>query len=236
MRAEPPARFITIRFSHYCEKVRWAMDHRGFAYREEPHTPGFHRLATRSLGAHGTVPVLLSDGRMLDDSTAILLYVDEHGRRGQPLLPAEEPARADCLAWESRFDKELGPHTRRLCYYHLLPERDVVLQLMRGAGAAWERAALPWIFPVLRLGMRRGMHIDAAGAQRSRQKIDTLFADIAKHLESGQRYLVGDRFTAADLTFAALAAPVLFPKEYVPGMVELRALPSFPKALADLIE
>jgi glutathione S-transferase len=25
---------------------------------------------------------------------------------------------------------------------------------------------------------------------------------------------VGDRFTAADLTFAALAAPVLFPAEY----------------------
>jgi glutathione S-transferase len=32
-------------------------------------------------------------------------------------------------------------------------------------------------------------------------------------LSTGRRYLVGDRFTAADLTFAALAAPVLLPEE-----------------------
>lgn len=33
-------------------------------------------------------------------------------------------------------------------------------------------------------------------------------------LEDGRRYLCGDAFTAADLAFAALAAPVIVPPEY----------------------
>jgi glutathione S-transferase len=33
-------------------------------------------------------------------------------------------------------------------------------------------------------------------------------------LADGRRYLVGDRFSAADLTFAALAGPMVVPAEY----------------------
>ena len=35
-----------------------------------------------------------------------------------------------------------------------------------------------------------------------------------QRLGDGRRFLVGGRFSAADMTFAALAAPVLFPTEY----------------------
>ena len=44
--------------------------------------------------------------------------------------------------------------------------------------------------------------------------IDRVFEDIAARLAGGRRYLVGDRFTAADLTLAALAAPALLPAGY----------------------
>jgi glutathione S-transferase len=40
-----------------------------------------------------------------------------------------------------------------------------------------------------------------------------VFQEVAVRLADGRRFLVDDRFTAADLTFAALAAPVLFPAE-----------------------
>ena len=41
-----------------------------------------------------------------------------------------------------------------------------------------------------------------------------MFGEVESRLARGRGYLVGDRFTAADLTFAALAAPVLLPPEY----------------------
>src|SRR5690348_3529366 len=49
---------VTIPFSHFCEKARWALDHARVAYREEGHGPGLHRLATRRAGGRHTVPVL----------------------------------------------------------------------------------------------------------------------------------------------------------------------------------
>ena len=42
-----------------------------------------------------------------------------------------------------------------------------------------------------------------------------LFAELGEKLQGGRRrYLVGDTFTAADLTFASMAAIVLLPEEY----------------------
>jgi glutathione S-transferase len=58
-----------------------------------------------------------------------------------------------------------------------------------------------------------GLGINAAGIERSRAKIEQTFARIAERLRDGRRYLMGDRFTVADLTFAALAAPVVLPEQ-----------------------
>jgi glutathione S-transferase len=229
-------RFITISFSHYCEKARWAMDRRGYLYDEDAHLPGFHRLATRFAGARGSVPVLLAEGRKLDDSTDILLYVDEHGASGTPLVPEKEPARSECLTWEERFDTALGPHTRRLFYFHLLKDRGKSLFFLRRVGPGWQKAVLPWVFPMLGRVMRRMMRIDAEGAQRSRQSIDQVFAEVAERLKDGRRYLLGDTFSAADLTFAALAAPVLRPEQYAKGMIGLPPLSELPPVLAEIIE
>src|SRR5438270_7830337 len=53
-------RLITIPISHYCEKVRWALERAGMAYREERHVQGVHRLAARRAGGGITVPVLVT--------------------------------------------------------------------------------------------------------------------------------------------------------------------------------
>lgn len=236
MSSQTLPRFITIPFSHYCEKARWAMDRRGFAYREEPHVPGFHRIITRPLKARGSVPVLLDGGQLFDDSTDILCHVDKQGTAGEPLVPQKDPERNLCLALEERFDQALGPHTRRLMYYHLLQDRQATLQLLRIAGANWEKALLPWVFPVLRTVMQRTMRIDAEGALRSRQAIDTIFSEVAMRLQDGKPYLCGDFFSAADLTFAALAAPVVWPDEYGGGKLALPKLSEFPTSAKKLIE
>ena len=53
-------RLITIPISHYCEKVRWALERAGMAYREERHVQGVHRLAARRAGGGITLPVLVT--------------------------------------------------------------------------------------------------------------------------------------------------------------------------------
>jgi hypothetical protein len=52
-----PAILITIPLSHYCEKARWALGRVALPYKEAPHAPLLHRLATmRNDG--GSVPML----------------------------------------------------------------------------------------------------------------------------------------------------------------------------------
>ena len=44
-----PMRLLTMPISHYCEKVRWALDRQALPYREEGHAPLFHILAALPL-------------------------------------------------------------------------------------------------------------------------------------------------------------------------------------------
>ena len=66
-----PAVLITVPLSHYCEKARWGLDRLELPYREEPHAPLLHRLATRRNDG-GTVPVLVHGSSRFIDSTDIL--------------------------------------------------------------------------------------------------------------------------------------------------------------------
>jgi glutathione S-transferase len=67
---------VTIPFSHFCEKARWALDHARVDYQEEGHVPLLHRRAVARLsGRAGSVPVLVLDGDgVLDDSPLIVRW------------------------------------------------------------------------------------------------------------------------------------------------------------------
>ena len=208
-----PLRLITIGFSHYCEKARWAVDRTELEYREDDHVPLFHWRATLGSGAKRTVPALVMPGRVLKESNDILRFCDEQLAPERRLFPEDVAARAEVEALVADFDRGLGPAIRRWLYFHLLPDRSVASELLTSTGPGWERSVTRTLFPVMRAMMRRGMKVDAAGAARSWQRVAATFDAVDARLADGRRYLVGDRFSAADLTFAALASVLVGPKE-----------------------
>lgn len=213
MHAQP--RLITIAFSHYCEKARWALDRADIDYIEDAHLPVFSYIPLVRAGATRTAPALVTgDGRVLVDSTDILRWCDENARAGaraEPLFPSGD---TDVEALEDEFDRHLGPATRRLGYFFLLDDKPATLDVMGKHGPRWERVLGKASRPLAAALLRRGLRIDKAGAERSRAVIDRTFAEVGERLADGRRYLCGDHLTAADLTFASLAAPVLLPDQY----------------------
>jgi glutathione S-transferase len=210
-----PHQLITIPFSHFCEKARWSLEHAGVAFVEEGHCPGAHRIAVKQAGGRSSVPVLITDaGQVLADSSLIARFADDHAPSGHKLLPADDAARTDVLALEDRFDLELGPHIRRFIYFHLLPQKQQTMRLFEVRTPLRERLAARVLFPFLRRTMRRFMRIDEAGALESRDRMRRVFDEVGSRLADGRPYLMGDRFGLADLTFAALAAPLVLPAEH----------------------
>jgi glutathione S-transferase len=206
---------VTISFSHYCEKARWALDRCGIAYAEHANLPLFSYLATYRASRTKTVPVLVAGDTVLSDSTDIVAWSD--AKQPGALVPTEPAQRDEALALEDDFDRQLGPATRRWGYAQLVDDPRVVPYL--GARVPrWQALGLRFARPLAMRTIKRGLNITPDSVARSLAKIDETFGRVAARLADGRRYLVGDRFTVADLTFAALAAPVLLPDQLDVGL------------------
>lgn len=208
-------RLVTISFSHYCEKARWALDLAGAAYREEGHLPLFHflpvTLATRgaedksgdSVSSALSTPVLITpSGQRICDSTRIL----EHVLKAHP-----ERLRVDSesLALEAKFSKDLGPHTRRYGYHFLLADSKMMRRFFWSLGNKPQAAGAALLYPVYTRAMRKALNINARSAERSKLKVLAVAEEVEERLSDGRRYLCGDDFSVADLSYAALFAPSL---------------------------
>ena len=216
-----PLRLVTIGLSHFCEKARWGLTLAGIPWVEEAHGPGLHVRAVRAVGGRRTTPVLVTPEGPLCDSTDILRYVDARMPAGRALFGPAEAA-----ALEERFDQNIGPHVRRLVYFHVLPVRGLILPIMQAGIPSWERGLLWLIFPLLRGVMRRAMRIDAAGAARSRTVLEGELDAVDALLADGRPWLAGSSFSAADLTLASLLAPLVGAEGYGFGLPAVEALPS----------
>jgi glutathione S-transferase len=181
----------------------------GLPYREEAHAPLLNRLAARR-AERGTVPVLLHGGRRFIDSTGILVHADAfHG--GGALYPHGAALRGEVDELVERFDREIGSHSRRWVYSQLVPQARLLRSLWSRNVPRLEAAMMPVIAPVARFLVRRAYKITPASARHSLERVRDIFQSVDERLSDGRQYLTGDHFTAADLTFAALAAPVLLP-------------------------
>ena len=209
----PNLRLITITVSHYCEKVRWALDWLNIAYVEESHAPPFHRFYTSRYGGT-TVPVLITENKTFTDSTDILHYLDSIAPAGKQLYPIEPELRREVEELEELFDTKLGVATRRWAYFYRLQQPRVISQVWQIRVPWLEKVGCAIAFPVMIRLLKQKYNLTAEQASISLQTIRDIFEVVNQRLESGQQYLVGNSLSVADITFAALAAPVLSPKHH----------------------
>jgi len=210
-----PGRRVLWQFpiSHYCEKTRWHLEHKGLDYERRDVLPGWHLLVvprpTRTNGRRATVPVLDDDGVIIGDSTDIALHLDAKYPE-RPLIPGDRSARERVLALEAFFDDEVGPHVRRWIYGVLLREGGGAARAMLAAYPARVRVLRPLIAPIFERAIRRAYSIDGRTVEASRRKVVAAFDRLEREIEGDpDRHLVGDTLTLADVTAAALLSGVL---------------------------
>ena len=208
--------------SHYSEKARWALDFKRVGHVRRRPPPGSHipiaLWLTRGRGF--TFPVLELDGRTIGDSTEIIAALEEH-QPDPPLYPADPAELERALELEDFFDEQFAPYVRRYAFYELRREPELFAEL--GAQAAPElfarAAGFAGAFARALTGVRYGA-ADAGRAEEAREKVlaglDRLEAELGD-----AEYLVGGRFTVADLAAAALFYPLVLPPEGPIAVTEL---------------
>lgn len=198
--------------SHFNEKVRWALDWKKIPHVRKALAIGYMPRAWWATG-QPRLPILFLDGAAIADSTRIIAALER--RYPEPALyPRDPEERRRALALEDFFDEEVGSPVRTVILAPLF-ERDpdaAIGALSVGMGGAAPRM-MRAIFPAFRAfyRMRHGMHDAAAAAAPGivRAAFDRVAAEVGP---SG--YLVGDRFSVADLAAASILAPIVVPAEH----------------------
>lgn len=201
-----------FQFSHYNEKARWALDYKGVAHRRRSLLPGLHIPVVLRLSGQRQVPVLVDGGDVIPGSAAIIEHLEKR-HPDPPLYPADAEERRRALDIARWFDDEVGPAIRRAFFYDLLPDGAAAARLFTLGRTDLTARLYRASFPLTRAIMRADMKIDAEGAAAGARITETAFDRVAAEVGSSG-YLVGERFSIADLTAAALLSPAVMPAEF----------------------
>jgi len=201
-----------LKVSHYNEKARWALDFKGVPHVRRAAVPGRHAAIAQDLTGGRTFPVLVLADQAIGDSTRIIEAL-ERRFPDPPLYPPDAAARRRALEIEDFFDEELGPHARLLVLHHLLPNARVLLGTFAPDLAGLRRIAARAMFPRAKRRIAAEFGIDRDGVELAYRKVDAAGRRFERELQPNG-YLVGEGFTVADLTVAALVAPVVAPEQF----------------------
>jgi glutathione S-transferase len=198
-----------FRLSHYNEKVRWALDHKRWPHRRTSLVPGFHIVRARSLSGQSQLPILKLDGQVLLDSTHIIQELER--RQPLPALYPQDPAeRARALTLESYFDDEVAPALRLLLWNAYLEHPALCARLAADGEPDWMRGAWRALHPVFVPIFRINIGLSRRTLKLARDRLGGYIDRIEDSIRPSG-YLVGERFSVADLSVAAVRAGLAGP-------------------------
>lgn len=163
-------------------------------------TRGRGGKADRTSSRYSTPVLILNDGRVLSDSTDIVRFA---AGEDDSLFPSSEVS--DLV---DHYGDQLGPYTRLLAYWHLGRHPGMIERLAADNVSRRQAKVFRRLAPLMQSQLKRALGLTEAGRDRAMARLREELDATASRLGDGN-YLCGDRFTAADLTFAALLSPAL---------------------------
>jgi glutathione S-transferase len=171
--------------SPWSERLRWVLDVKRLPYARREYQPIADEEELRRTTGLSTAPVLVADGDVIGDSDAAVEWLESR-HPAPPLLPDVPQLRAQTRAWELAATETLAPAARLV---FIGRAKSLGLQPLADHFAAkygWSEAA----------------------ERRVERLLRPVLTDLARAVD-GSPYLVGDRFTRADVTVASMVATVI---------------------------
>jgi glutathione S-transferase len=196
---------IQLTRSHFNEKGRWGLDYKKIPHRRITVLPGVHRARIQRLSGQPQVPVLHVGQRYIAGSSAILEELERLWPT-PPLYPDDPAQCEDALAIQAHFDENVGPQARKGVFSFLLDDAEFFSRIFGGHLGFVGRKLFQGVGMIARSSIRREVGLT------DQASVDEAYDATARGLEfvveksAATGYLVGDQFSIADLTAAALLA------------------------------
>ena len=212
---------------------RWIFEFWGLELEERLHVPVFHVLALAWYRVNNDQRPLIVDGReKVCTEEEIIAYYDPLVAEDRRLVPDDPDLRREVLALRHYFHREMrGPGVVKYSYWHLLMHMRLVWRSFTIGTPAFERVAAWMLFPLIRFALIKGLDLSEANADKGLEIVHEGFDKVDALLADGREYLVGNRFTIADLTFAVGAAPMVLANGYAGNLPKLGDLPRASQAI-----
>lgn len=217
-------------YSHFNDKARWALAYKGIDHDKVTYLPGPHAGPIKKLSGQTQTPLLEIDGDVVAGSAEILVRLETVCPE-PALFPAQHaPAIEEII---TRFDAEVGPATRTVLFSVMLEHGGYLTGMFSTGKGFLTRKLYRVTFPLVKGLMAKANGVNEANTKASFDITRRALDDVAARTE-GTGYLVGESFTAADLTAAALFAPIANPEH--PDMKRPSPVPDEMQRLLDEFE
>lgn len=190
--------------SPFCGKVRRILKFKGLDYEVREYN-GFKVLAAGRLSPAGKLPVLEYEGQMIQDSSRIAKFLEEHHPE-PPLFPASGMAAHLSHVYEDWADESL--YWYEVYFRFMWPEAaDKAFAVIQRGRPAWEKKLI-----VASAGPMMKQKLRAQGI--GKYDADTVTGQFFEHLAhldgilSGQPWLTGEQCTIGDIAVASQLAEV----------------------------
>jgi glutathione S-transferase len=190
-------------------------------------------IAWRQVVWGKSVPVLIAGAQVFTDSKDILKYLDTITPETTKLYPSAPELLKQVEELEALFNTQLGTATPTWEYSYTLHNPKLAKRRFIYGVPFHEQALFPLIFPLISSTIRRQINVTTEATTNAHAQITQIFEAVGNLLADGRTYLVGDRFSAADLTFAALSTAAVRPPEYGDAALALSNLEQLPPKMAE---
>jgi len=203
----------TFAMSHYSAKIRWTLDHCKLPYSEVCMTPAFHMGPALRMGRRGqtTLPILKTPTSCIQDSPRILDWLSENCGPLDLMPKLNGPAIRQV---ERRFDA-IGKDVARFLYANSFGlADDHIIKLWTDHATPLQATVIRSGYPIIRWAFKQKLQINPRRAALAQIRITEVIDWLESQLLDGRFYLVGNRFSTADITAAALLAPIACPVQH----------------------
>ena len=209
------------------EIARWALDSQGILYKDEPRSGLEFSAINRSTGQKGNWnnPTLITTDALIYSVPSIVQYLDQRTVPLKRLIPESDNQGEKVLKLYHKFFTELAGNLSEFVFALILPHRRFAIPFFTKRGHFTEKVTFKIAYPLLRKRLIKRLNLAGNTNEARLIAVKNVFLYVNDLLSDGRMYLVGDKLTLADISFASIAAPLILPDQCRATMPKISEIP-----------